>query len=105
MDTAVVAGFVKEASKKDLIGLGLGAVGAAAGTAGLVQAQRTRTDMKAMRARNTAADALHSAMLYEARTGQRISPDMRAQIGQNYMAANQAYRRRFGSKAPAAAAK
>ena len=91
----MVAGFVKEAAGKDLLGIGLGALGAAAGTAGLVQAHRTRKDVGVMRQQSRAADALHSAMLFEARTGQRIPPGMRTQIGQNYMSANQSYRRRF----------
>jgi len=104
----LAAGYAggRKTASRSLVGLGLGVIGAGAGTAGLIQSHRTRKDMAAMRGRNQAADALHSAMLYEARTGQRIPGSMRAQIGQRYMSANQAYRQRFGKKQkPAAAAK
>ena len=97
MNTAFAIGFVKEASK---LSIGLGALGTAVGAAGLVQAQRTRKDMNVMRGQSRAADALHSAMLFEGRTGQKIPANMRVQIGTNYMTANQAYRRRFGMPPP-----
>ena len=103
MTTALAVGFAKEASKKDMIGIGLGALGAATGTAGLVQAQRTRKDVKVMRHQSRAADTMHSAMLYEARTGQSIPRPMKQQIGRGVMSANQAYRRRFGKPLPSAA--
>jgi hypothetical protein len=103
MNTALASGFVKEAAKKDMIGIGLGALGAATGAAGLVQAQRTRKDVTVMRGQSRAADSLHSAMLYEARTGQKIPTEMRTSIGKNYMAKNQAFRRRFGKPLPSTA--
>lgn len=92
---AIAAGFVKQASGKDIVSIGLGALGAGLGTAGLVTAVKSRRDMKAMREQSRAADALHSAMLYEARTGRRIPDSMRRQIGTGYMAADKAYRDRF----------
>lgn len=96
MNAARAVGFAKEAGFKDWAGIGLGALGAGLGAAGAVMAHRTRGDVDVMRQQSRAADTLHSAMLYETRTGQRISPAMRQQIGVGYMRANQAYRNRFG---------
>jgi hypothetical protein len=98
MNIVLASGFAKEAkqaSVKSWVGAGLGALGTGLGAGALVQGQRTRTDMGAMRGRNRAADALHSAMLFEARTGQKIPAEMRTRIGTDYMKANQAYRARF----------
>jgi hypothetical protein len=103
MNTARTSGFVKEAGLKDWAGVGLGALGVAVGGAGLYAARESRQDTETMRRQSRAADALHSAMLFESRTGQRLQPGMRKRIGINYMKANQRYRRRFGH-APTASA-
>ena len=101
MNTARTSGFAKEAGLKDWAGIGLGALGLAVGGAGLYMAGEGRKDTSTMRHQSRAADALHSAMLFESRTGQRLQPGMRKQIGVNYMKANQQYRGRFG-QAPTA---